>query len=46
MQKQDIMTYTSANKDYTLTNVYVTENWLKQESFQVRIQNLLKNILI
>ena len=33
MQKQDIMTYTSANKDYTLTNVYVTENWLKTGVF-------------
>ena len=42
MQKQDIMTYTSANKDYTLTNVYVTENWLKTGVFSSKDQDLAK----
>lgn len=42
MQKQDMITYTSANKDYTLTNVYVTEHWLKTGSFSSKDTKLAK----
>ena len=37
-----MLTYTSANKDYTLTNVYVTENWLKTGVFSSKDQDLAK----
>lgn len=42
LKNQDMFTYTSANKDYTLTNVYVTENWLKTGVFSSKDQDLAK----
>lgn len=42
MKNQDMLTYTSANKDYTLTNIYVTKNWLKTGAFSCKDQELAK----
>ena len=42
LKNQDMLTYTSENKDYTLTNVYVTENWLKTGVFSSKDQDLAK----
>src|SRR5699024_10368082 len=42
LKNQDMLTYTSANKDYTLTNVYVSENWLKTGVFSSKDQDLAK----
>ena len=48
LQKQDVYTYNGANKDYAISNVYVTSSWLKTGDFSSKIKNIEKqyNIVI
>ncbi|MCD7808828.1 MAG: hypothetical protein LUH02_05755 [Erysipelotrichaceae bacterium] len=40
MTNQEIMTLTGSNKDYTITNVYMTSSWLKTGDFSCKIDHL------
>ncbi|MCD7894003.1 MAG: hypothetical protein LUG60_09930 [Erysipelotrichaceae bacterium] len=40
MTNQDILTYNGSNKDYTISNVYVTSSWLKTGDFSCKIDDL------
>ena len=42
MKNQDMLTYTGANKDYSLTNVYVTSSWLKTGIFSSKNKDIAK----
>lgn len=42
MENQDMVTYTGANKDYSLTNVYVTSSWLKTGVFSSKNEDIAK----
>ena len=42
MKNQDMLTYTGANKDYSLTNVYVTSSWLKTGIFSSKNEDIAK----
>ncbi len=40
MNNQDIETFTGSNKDYTISNVYMTSSWLKTGDFSSKIEDL------
>ncbi|MCD8028578.1 MAG: hypothetical protein LUF02_07970 [Erysipelotrichaceae bacterium] len=40
MINQDIVTFTGSNKDYTISNVYMTSSWLKTGDFSSKIEDL------
>lgn len=42
MKNQELKTYTAVNKDYTLTNVYATKNWLKTGIISCKDEELAK----